>query len=160
MRCYHFFLLVPCFSPFKYLFYIGCGDGFSLFLLFSLFPLILVLYGDGFLLFSTVRQSFLLFSTVKQLFLLFLPCFLLLNSCSYFFFHCFLLLDSCSYFFFPLFLNILKTSHYLIGLLLICFDNYMLLIFNIQSLNNDTTFKNWYLVSYLFLSYLSYCDSY
>lgn len=127
-----FFYLVPCFSPFKYLFYIGCGDGFSLFLLFSLFPLILVLYGDGFLLFSTVRQSFLLFSTVKQLFLLFLP----------------------------LFLNILKTSHYLIGLLLICFDNYMLLIFNIQSLNNDTTFKNWYLVSYLFLSYLSYCDSY
>ena len=75
MRCYHFFYLVPCFSPFKYLFYIGCGDGFSLFLLFSLFPLILVLYGDGFLLFSTVRQSFLLFSTVRQLFLLFLPLF-------------------------------------------------------------------------------------
>ena len=126
MRCYHFFLLVPCFSPFKYLFYIGCGDGFSLFLLLD-------------------NHSY---------------CFLLLNSCSYFFFPCFLLLNSCSYFFFPLFLNILKTSHYLIGLLLICFDNYMLLIFNIQSLNNDTTFKNWYLVSYLFLSYLSYCDSY
>ena len=122
------------------------GDGFLLFLLFSLFPLILVLYGDGFLLFSTVRQSFLLFSTVKQLFLLFLPLFSTVKQL-------FLL-------FLPLFLNILKTSHYLIGLLLICFDNYMLLIFNIQSLNNDTTFKNWYLVSYLFLSYLSYCDSY
>ena len=105
-----FFYLVPCFSPFKYLFYMVMGS----------------------------------------------YCFLLLDNHSY----CFLLLNSCSYFFFPLFLNILKTSHYLIGLLLICFDDYMLLIFNIQSLNNDTTFKNWYLVSYLFLSYLSYCDSY
>ena len=135
-----FFYLVPCFSPFKYLFYIGCGDGFSLFLLLD-----------------NHSYCFLLLDSCSYFFF---PCFLLLDNCSYFFFHCFLLLDSCSYFFFPLFLNILKTSHYLIGLLLICFDNYMLLIFNIQSLNNDTTFKNWYLVSYLFLSYLSYCDSY
>ena len=99
-----FFYLVPCFSPFKHLFYIGYGDGFLLFLLLSVFPLILVLYGEGFslfLLFSLFPLILILYGDGFLLFLLLNNhsyCFLLLNSCSNFSSP---LLNNCSYFFFP-----------------------------------------------------------